>query len=702
LQGRDSVGKGRPIGACTLLATLFICLLIPLDARAEQRTTQLVTTGPGTGLGFRGVSDDGSRAFFITEEQLVSEDTDAGCGDIEFGEPPRPCADVYEWVNGVPTLLSTGGNGPFDASLPFCPTCPNGLSASRDGSHVFFETAERLVSEDTDDETDVYEHSGGITRLVSTGPAGGNGAYDAYFSGMSADGTRVFFGTGERLTGDDTDAGCADTYERVNGVTTLVSTGPTDGLSPSYRCGAGFAGASDDGSRVFFTTFERFVSEDTDGIQNLYGNEDLYERFGNTTRLVSTGPAGGNGQNLAYGARFVGASADGTHVFFQTWEPLVSADTDSCGPDYGCNDIYERSGGETRLVSTGPADDNGNFFVRYIGASADGTHVFFNTSNRLVSEDTDTRLDEYERVGGTTTRLVTTGPAGGNGPFDGNFNFDSFAVSEDGERAFFATNERLVSEDTDSNYDVYERVGGTTTRLVSTGPLGGNGDFNSVFRSITPDGSRVFFYTYETLTMDDRDGGAPDIYERAGNDTTLISTGPAGGSGHFFVGFFVPTSRDGSRVFFYTAEPLVSADTDTLPDIYVSIVNHPPDCSSVAPDRAVLAPANHHFDLVSLGGVKDPDGDPVTLKITSVTQDEPLRSAGDNTAPDAIHGTDAARVYLRAERSARGDGRVYRIAFTASDGNGGSCTGTASVAVARKKKSAAHDSSPPSYDSLGS
>jgi hypothetical protein len=41
---------------------------------------------------------------------------------------------------------------------------------------------------------------------VSTGPAGGNGAFDALFAGLSADGSRVFFLTSEPLVVADTDA----------------------------------------------------------------------------------------------------------------------------------------------------------------------------------------------------------------------------------------------------------------------------------------------------------------------------------------------------------------------------------------------------------------------------------------------------------------------------------------------------------------
>lgn len=41
----------------------------------------------------------------------------------------------------------------------------------------------------------------------------------------------------------------------------------------------------------------------------------------------------------------------------------------------------------------------------------------------------------------------------------------------------------------------------------------------------------------------------------------------------------------------------------------------------------------------------------------------------------------ANQVQVRAERSGLGDGRVYRIAVSVSDGDGGSCSGVALVGV---------------------
>jgi hypothetical protein len=112
-------------------------------------------------------------------------------------------------------------------------------------------------------------------------------------------------------------------------------------------------------------------------------------------------------------------------------------------------------------------------------------------------------------------------------------------------------------------------------------------------------------------------------------------------------------------------------------------VNTPPDCTPVQPTLASLWPPNHNFQTITIFGATDADGDTVTLTINSVTQDEPVNDKGDgNTAPDAqLVPGHSDQVKLRAERSGKGDGRVYRINFTGSDGRGGFCTGTVKVSV---------------------
>ena len=110
-------------------------------------------------------------------------------------------------------------------------------------------------------------------------------------------------------------------------------------------------------------------------------------------------------------------------------------------------------------------------------------------------------------------------------------------------------------------------------------------------------------------------------------------------------------------------------------------VNLPPDCSTAAPNVVELWPPNHQFRRISISGVTDPDGDPVTITINSIFQDERVKGGGSgNTCPDAS-GVGSNTALVRAERNGTGNGRVYHIGFTADDGSGGTCTGEVTVCV---------------------
>ena len=117
--------------------------------------------------------------------------------------------------------------------------------------------------------------------------------------------------------------------------------------------------------------------------------------------------------------------------------------------------------------------------------------------------------------------------------------------------------------------------------------------------------------------------------------------------------------------------------------VFAPPANQPPNCSGAFPSVDTIWPPNHDMVSVTIQGVTDPDGDPVTINIDQIKQDEPTDGTGDgHTCPDGAGiGTSTAQV--RAERSAQGDGRVYTIYFTASDGNGGSCQGSVTVCVTK-------------------
>ena len=119
--------------------------------------------------------------------------------------------------------------------------------------------------------------------------------------------------------------------------------------------------------------------------------------------------------------------------------------------------------------------------------------------------------------------------------------------------------------------------------------------------------------------------------------------------------------------------------------VFAPPANQPPNCGGVFPSVVTIWPPNHDMVNVTIEGVTDPDGDPVTINIDQIKQDEPTDGTGDgHTCPDGAGiGTSTAQV--RAERSAQGNGRVYTIYFTASDGAGGSCQGSVTVCVPKSR-----------------
>jgi TolB protein len=116
-----------------------------------------------------------------------------------------------------------------------------------------------------------------------------------------------------------------------------------------------------------------------------------------------------------------------------------------------------------------------------------------------------------------------------------------------------------------------------------------------------------------------------------------------------------------------------------------------PVCSYVSVWPRSLKPADRRFVKVRLSAPTDG----VTINVTGVTQDEPV-----GAVPDALRRPTTDRVLLRAQHKWTGDGRVYQVAFTASDGQGGECTGVVEVEVRRYESTPAVDSAPPSYDSF--
>jgi hypothetical protein len=94
--------------------------------------------------------------------------------------------------------------------------------------------------------------------------------------------------------------------------------------------------------------------------------------------------------------------------------------------------------------------------------------------------------------------------------------------------------------------------------------------------------------------------------------------------------------------------------------------NKPPDCSNVKVSPEVLPSTSRNFFPVTVSGATEPDGEPMTVSITGVTQSEPVRGVGDSTAPDARRTSDPNQMLLRSELGATRQ-RVYRLNVKLTD-----------------------------------
>jgi hypothetical protein len=458
---------------------------------------------------------------------LLPEDTD-GTDDV-YARTDQG----LEWLSRG----SLGGNSGDDATF---------AGQSADGSHVLFETAESLESEDAGRTSGVqlYERTGGQTRVVGVdsnenliGDAGavlGDGesvhnhcAADSGDFGagadypISADGSTIFFCA----------AGSGQLYARVDGQNTVhVSASQCERALPDPPCGppapTRFQGASRDGSRVLFSTEAQLTDGDLDEAADLY-SYDLH-----SASLIRL--SGGPGDDQALGFTGVATvSDDALRIYF------------SGPPEEGLYPIYlfdGHSGSVTRI-----ADREDRLYTQsriapqfFASSTPDGGTFLFQSSEQLTSYATppvcDSTVSSGEIVPGPCTEVyryrvvadeidcVSCNPSGAlpsSPPFPGGqagaidgalFNGSSLVgrqttvISNDGSVVAFEAGDALVPRDTNGRIDVYEWRDGEVFLLTS-----GIGDYDSKLLGISPDARSIFISTVDRLVPTDTDSLA-DLY----------------------------------------------------------------------------------------------------------------------------------------------------------------------------------------------
>lgn len=270
---------------------------------------------PGEGAAARYISDDGRRAYFVTnapipgapnspaanavEGPVDSPTSNSGLRNLYLYDDTRSGADRWRFIARLPFgtsgvdacatfFTSTGSTRNFAVSdVALGRTGASCVRGSASGDTLVLETAGRLTEDDDDDAADVYVYDASAHELVrvSAPPAGqepypctvgetcnadlgfrnwagyGNnvGREAARHWNVSDDG-EVFFETRLSLVDEDTNGSHYDTYMWRAGELSLISPGSTDDH-------AFYSGNSEDGDDVFFWTSQRIDPreiEDTD------------------------------------------------------------------------------------------------------------------------------------------------------------------------------------------------------------------------------------------------------------------------------------------------------------------------------------------------------------------------------------------------------------------------------------------------------
>ena len=159
------------------------------------------------------VSPEDSHMAFITNSQISAYDNTAASGICSYSQEngsfgPK-CSEMYSYnpSTGQLSCDSCNPNGAPPEGEVY--GSQNGLFMTNDG-RTFFSTTDALVSQDTNQNEDVYEYTEGRPQLITSGTSPGNETFGFVGAqtypgliGVSSNGTDVYFSTYEVLVGQD-------------------------------------------------------------------------------------------------------------------------------------------------------------------------------------------------------------------------------------------------------------------------------------------------------------------------------------------------------------------------------------------------------------------------------------------------------------------------------------------------------------------
>lgn len=373
----------------------------------------------------------------------------------------------------------------------------------------------------------VYERdlAAGTTRIVSTDAAGATltGAGISELA-VSEDGSRVLIG--KRVSVDSAGNEYVHPYLYIAG-----RAGSVD-LDPGATAGVLFAGMSADGSKVYFTTTDKLLPSDEDPSADLY--EAAADPSGQPTISLLSGGGAASCNPVANSARThwnsVGAaancdpvavgggggvSASGNAIYFLSPEQLGGQGTANQPNLYR----VENAGAPVLVATIEPdnplvLDSVSAAAVRHTGdfqTTASGNYAAFLSAEPLSGVHTFGHLQVFRYGAGALVcaSCDTTGTSDESLAANAALAPDGLSILEDG-RVFFTTLQELVLNDANRRTDVYQYSDSGGEELISAG----SGPFDSGLLTVSRNGVDVFFFTHEALASEeDKSGALLKIYD---------------------------------------------------------------------------------------------------------------------------------------------------------------------------------------------
>jgi Tol biopolymer transport system component len=489
--------------------------------RRDVRNGRTVLFGQGAGFGARhpgafgdSISDDGQRAAFSTG--IALDRTNDTNEDVDVY--------VHDFTDGTDRLASRAdGNGPGGDGFS-----DEGI-ISGDGKWVVFRSAAaNLVgSTDTDHSDNLFLHNVDSGATLLTGLGAGGKIDDALPQAISPHAQVVAFA-------DDDGAFVYGTGHQ-----------PAERVAPAGGAGGGppavgmdSPGPNDGPGKVVIGLDHGIVG----GAEPDLPSVVVRNLSSASTQPIARPPNGGSFLNAGGDASGGSLSADGRYAVFTSKAPGLGVTSDE-GTQVFRRDLV--TGAVTR-VSLGP---DGAVLKEAGTASidADGRRVAF------VAADPADRQHVYVRdiVAGQTFAADVDG-TGAIGP--GTFFPPDVSISDDGLRVAFRTDERLLSDDTDGNADVYVRdVEHGRTLLVdrASGAGGAKAANGADDPQISGDGHSVVFDSFSSLDPQRRGFGEVYVRHIDGDFSTTLASIDAQGRVSDGRTIAQDISRDGSRILFF-------------------------------------------------------------------------------------------------------------------------------------------------------